>query len=252
MDHATRSTAFAATIRGLSQLLNVVLPPRCLACRESVPEQGRICAPCWNQVPFLSGSHCRACARPLAPAALAEPICELCAFEPPVWERAVAALRYEGLARSLILRLKHSDRIEGATLLADWMAMSVRPLVRPQTLILPVPLHRNRLLARGYNQSALLGRPLAQQLGCAFEADLLWRPRASRSQQGLTAGDRQANVTSDHFSIRDPDAITGQHIILVDDVLTTGSTFSACALTLLAEGAARVDIAALARVVRPE
>lgn len=238
--------------RGLVGLLDLILPPRCLSCREIVPEQGKICAPCWNQVPFMAGPRCRACAVPLDASATGEPMCERCAFEPPPWEQAAVALRYEAMARRLILNYKHGDRSEGAEVFADWLAMVVRPLANRESLILPVPLHRWRLLARGYNQSALLARPLARLIGCDVDMRQLWRPKPSRSQQGLSAKERQENVAAEQFALHDPFAVSGRHVILVDDVLTTGSTFAACTTVLLRAGAARVDVAALARVVRPE
>lgn len=248
MPGSLRQMARASTLR----LLDIVLPPRCLACGDMVDAVGRLCTPCWSQLPLIAGTCCRACARPLEDSASSSPLCEPCATEPPAWDRAVAALRYEGLARRLILRFKHGDRTEASALMATWMATAARSIAGPETLVLPVPLHRWRLLARGYNQAALLAQNLARELSADYAPHLLQRARATVSQQGLDAAARQRNITAQAFAIPRPDRVAGRSVLLVDDVLTTGATLNACAMVLHAAGAARVDVAVLARVARDD
>ena len=233
---------------GAGHGLDLILPPRCLACSELVQAQGRICTPCWNQLPFTGGAHCRMCAFQLDGTGSDDAICDRCAVEPPPWQRAIAALRYEGLARTLILRFKHGDRIEAVRLLSEWLAFAIGQISTSDSLILPVPIHRWRMLARGYNQAALLAGPAAAKLGLAYQPHNLRRLISSASQQRLSAADRKINVSADHFALARAGAVHGRHVILVDDVLTTGSTLGACTTILQRAGAARVDIAVLARV----
>lgn len=172
---------------------------------------------------------------------------------PPPWDRGRAALAYDEASRGLVLRFKHAERIEGAATFARWMAAAGRELLDGAELIVPVPLHRWRLLRRGYNQSALLADHLGRLSGVPWSASILHRRRATASQQGLGAAARRANVTAAAFAVpeRRRAAIAGRRVVLVDDVFTTGSTLSACARVLREAGCARVDVLVLARVVKP-
>jgi ComF family protein len=152
-----------------------------------------------------------------------------------------------------VLRFKHAERIEAASTFARWMAAAGNDLLAGADLLVPVPLHRWRLLRRGYNQSALLAAQLARLSGLPWSPSVLRRRRATASQQGLGAAARRANVTSTAFSVpqRRRAAVEGRRILLIDDVLTTGATLGACTRVLLAAGCARVDVLVLARVVKP-
>jgi ComF family protein len=134
------------------------------------------------------------------------------------------------------------------------MARSGNDLFTDADALVPVPLHRWRMLKRGFNQSSLLARAVSARTGLPSLLDSLVRHRATRSQQGLGAIERARNITSGSFEVPPGrrSRIEGRRLILVDDVLTTGSTLSACASVLQRAGAASVDVLVLARVVRDE
>jgi ComF family protein len=180
------------------------------------------------------------------------PLCGACAVEPPAFDRARAALRYDEGARSLILAFKHADRTDSAPAFGRWLARAGAELLAGADLIAPVPLHRWRLLKRGYNQAAILARALAREAGVALVPDLLQRRRATPSQQGLSGQARLANVTPAAFRPHPwhKARLDGRRVVLVDDVMTTGATVGACAQVLRRAGAAEVDVLTLARVVR--
>ena len=240
------------TGRMLLGLLDVVLPPRCLACGGMVETQGRLCAGCWRALTFLAPPQCRLCGYPLPYALPEAPLCGSCAVEPPAFDRARAALRYDEGARSLILAFKHADRTDSAPAFGRWLARAGAELLAGADLIAPVPLHRWRLLKRGYNQAAILARALARETALPLVPDLLQRRRATRSQQGLSGQARLANVTAGAFRPHPwhRARIAGRKVVLVDDVMTTGATVGACAQVLRKAGAAGVDVLTLARVVR--
>jgi ComF family protein len=149
----------------------------------------------------------------------------------------------------LILKLKHADRTDLAGLMARWLSRSARPLLEDADVVVPVPLHRWRLLRRRYNQAAEIARPLARGAGLAFLPDALERVRDTATQGGKSATGRRRNVAG-AFAIRAAvlDQLTGRRVLLVDDVLTTGATAHACARALKAAGAAAVHVAVIAKV----
>jgi ComF family protein len=238
--------------RALLGVLDVMLPPRCLACGATVESQGRLCADCWRSLTFLAPPQCRLCGYPLPHALPDAPLCGACAVAPPAFDRARAALRYDDAARRLILAFKHADRTDSAPAFGRWLARAGAELLAAADLIAPVPLHRWRLLRRGYNQAAVLARALARETGLPLVPDLVQRRRATRSQQGLSGQARLANITAGAFRPHPwhRGRLRGRRVVLVDDVLTTGATVGACAQVLRTAGAAEVAVLTLARVVR--
>ena len=232
--------------------LDLLLPPRCLGCGAMVEGADRLCADCWRGLTFLGPPFCRACGYPL-PETIAElPVCGACAQEPPVFERARAALRYDDGARGLILRFKHADRTDVVGTFGGMLERAGAELIADCDLVIPVPLHRWRLLQRGYNQAALLAYALADGGRRLVLPDGLQRVRATASQQGLSAAQRKSNIAANAFRVhpRYRQRIEDRRVLLVDDVLTTGATVAACTRVLKRSGAAAVDVLALARVVR--
>jgi len=237
--------------RAGNRMLDIVLPPRCLKCGTTVDSVGVLCARCWPAVAFLAAPQCAACGLPfeidLGPAAL----CGACAGERPVFERARAAFRYDDDSKDLVLRFKHADRTDSAPAFARWMARAGEGLLADADLVAPVPLHWLRLFMRRYNQAALLASELGRQSGKPAVNDLLLRRRRTPSQGGLGALARHRNVAG-AFAVdpRRRPLLQDKRVLLIDDVLTTGATVSACASVLLRSGARAVDVLTLARVVR--
>ncbi len=240
-------------VAGLGRrVLDLVLPPRCLACGEVVDAQGRLCAECWSGIGFLYGRQCRACGVPLPNVSAEAPICGRCLDEPPAFDRARSALRYDGVARRLVLRFKHGDRIDGTATFAGWMVKAGAELLAQADFVVPVPLHRWRLVQRSYNQSALLAQAIGKAAQKPVLVDGLVKLRATASQQQLDAAQRRLNVRAADFALGSAagQLVSDRRVLLIDDVLTTGSTASACARCLIAGGARAVDLLTLARVVR--
>lgn len=234
--------------RWFDGLLDLLLPPRCLACTAAVDVPGRLCGECWAAVDFIAAPHCQCCGFPFAYDEGADVQCGACLGHPPDFDRARAVVRFNDIARSLVSGFKYRDRTHGAPAFAAWMGRSGAALLADADTVTPVPLHRRRLFSRRYNQSALLAREIAEATGLAFEPDMLVRTRNTESQINLTRQGRFANVRG-AFSVRAGRAVAGRRIILVDDVMTTGATVNACARTLKRAGAAGVGVLTLARVV---
>ncbi len=243
------------------RVLDALLPPRCLHCGTIVDAPGTLCMGCWNKAQFLSAPQCDRCGLPfeLAPPDSNEdaagPLitCGACIADPPRFDRARAAMRYDDQARALVLKFKHADATHAAPGYAAWMSRAGAALLQDCDLIAPVPLHRWRLLWRRYNQSALLAHAIGRGAGKPVIADLLRRRRATPSQGRLGRTQRFQNVAG-AFALKaaHADRVKGRRVLLIDDVMTTGATVEECAKVLKRAGAAGVDVLTLARVVRPQ
>jgi ComF family protein len=234
-------------------LVDTIFPPRCIACAEPTEQAHGLCPACWRDTHFIAGTVCRACGAPLVGAAGAEDVCESCARHPPAWDRGAAAVIYAGAGRKVVLALKHGDRLDMVRPLAGWMAAAGRGLLAEADVVAPVPLHWRRLIRRRYNQSAELARRLGRMSGREVVPDLLLRRRATTPQEGMSRAARMANQAGAFdVNARRGAAIEGRAVLLVDDVLTTGATLSACADCLRQAGAARIDVLVLARVAFEE
>lgn len=236
-----------------SHFLNTIYPPRCLACPAPVDAAHGFCAACWSDMHFVTGTACIRCGVPLmgdstASAGTAD-LCDGCLRHPPSWDRGAAAVVYSGTGRRVVLSLKHGDRLDLVPPLAGWMASAGRDLIADADLIVPVPLHWKRLLKRRYNQSAELGRRLARVARKPLAVDVLTRRRATTPQEKMNRDARAANQAAAFaVSQRHRVVLDGANVLLIDDVLTTGSTLSACAEALREAGAAQVNVLVLARV----
>ena len=156
---------------------------------------------------------------------------------------------YEGAGRQLVMKFKHSDRTDLAPALANWLGRSIENLITAQTVFVPVPLHWKRSLKRKYNQSALISDRLSKTYHRPALHDLLIRNRHTPSLKGYNK-DERAEILKHSMTLNPKyqDHIKGADIILIDDVLTTGATLTACCTSLQNTGANKIDIAVLARV----
>lgn len=222
------------------QAVDWVIPPTC-ACGK-IGE--RWCADCRQQIRQVPAPLCAVCGDPVYSPGL----CPNCANQRPVLTALRSCLVYAGSARDAVHRLKYKLDIGLSETMAEELIRTARELNWPINLITSVPLSIGRFKQRGYNQASTLAFPLALALGIPYRSGILQRTRETASQVGLSARDRASNVDG-AFSARDVSQAT---VLIVDDVITTGSTMNACARALLTAGAKAVYGLSFARAVMPE
>ncbi|WP_353226878.1 ComF family protein [Novosphingobium sp.] len=256
--------AVSALGQALTPLIDLVYPPRCPLCGDALAQQGGLCITCWRGLAIPGDPSCTLCQRPLpdrivqqgvdaalamADAAQGAWVCAPCMADPPAHEGVAAATLYNDTSRRMMLAFKHGRKIGLAGLMVQLMVPRL-PALEGDWLVVPVPLHRWRLWRRGFNQSALLARAIARQLGQPVLVDALLRPRATPPLGHLGRRQRAALLQG---AIRGNPAATarlkGANVLLVDDVLTSGATTNACVAALRKAGAAHVRIVCFARVI---
>lgn len=241
---------FAAPV--LNRLARVIYPARCLHCGDMVePTDGLsagLCPSCWREVAFIGGLTCDACGVPLPGQSDRAELCDDCLSTTRPWSHGRAPLLYEGKGRHLVMALKHGDRLDIAPVAATWMARMAGDLIQPDTLIVPVPLHWRRRIARRYNQAALLALGVAKRLNRPCCPDLIQRHRATPSTRGQGRAARLTQMQG-AFRIHPKRAhlLRGRPVLLVDDVMTTGTTLAAVAETCKDGGATQLSVLLLAR-----
>ena len=239
----------------LKSLIWFLYPAQCRHCGENLdPADGHyICKSCWDQVKYIDRPFCEKCGSPLDPlSALPEKVfsCANCPSEASFRKaRAIAYYHGSAIGEAIIL-LKDNGKTIMAGKLAEIMAKGVHDLldVRDYDCIIPVPIHKKKLRKRGYNQMDLIGRKMSAKLGILIDAQSLIKSVHTPPQRGLTEKERIQNIKGS-FSVIDPSKIKGKRVLLIDDVMTTGSTANECARVLLKDGkASNVDVLTLTRV----
>jgi ComF family protein len=207
-----------------------------------------LCASCWVNVNFISKPSCAKCNLPFEYDFGEDIICGACTTNNPLYHKAKSVLIYDDFSKPLLHGLKYQDKTHLAPYLASLMYRAASELLTDCDIIIPVPLHKKKLLSRLYNQSSLLCLYLHKLSKIPFEPNFLIKYKDTKTQTGLTKKQRLSNVENS-FMLNNQflHNIKNKNILLVDDVITTGATINACTKLLLKHGASKVNILTLAR-----
>ncbi|MBN9597448.1 MAG: ComF family protein [Afipia sp.] len=238
--------AFASLPRAA---LDIALPTLCVSCHEPVAGDG-VCAACWGKLSFIAPPFCARLGIPFVYDPGPGLLSMQAIADPPAYQRARAAVRYDDVARTMVHALKYQDRTDLAPTMGRWMARAGQELLGEADALVPVPLHWRRGWSRRYNQSGALAAVIGQSSHLPMIGNALRRVRPTLQQVGLSRADRALNVQGAFkVPLEKKSSVQGRKIVLVDDVLTSGATVDACARALLRARAASVDVLVFARVV---
>ncbi len=238
--------------------LDTILPPRCVITGEMVEQQGMIASSAWAELDFIHNPKCYKCGVPFSFDVMgiedeAGMKCLQCHDYPPPFDSARAALKYNDQSRDLILGFKHADKTHAARAFVPWLKMAGAEMLKDADALIPVPLHRWRLLKRRYNQAAIIAHFLGRNTHVPILYEALLRTRATPTQGHLNFKERRKNVKH-AFAVNKKyiENIEGKSVILIDDVYTTGSTVKECTKVLKGAGARAVHVLTVARVAQYE
>ena len=233
------------------RILDFIYPPVCPLCNTGVSTHGELCADCWTAINWIDGPKCKRCGYPFAGEYDydTDMLCPICASGKNELDWVRSACVYDDASKQIMLPFKHCAKIKYARFMANAMMWALRDKdVHNIDVVMPVPLAWRRLFHRGYNQAALLAQPIARAIGVRVDYDSVHRKY--RPDMGhKTAAARAKNIRG-VFTVVRPDKIRGKHILLIDDVMTSGATFAELYKVLKKAGAASVAGVSFCRVVR--
>ena len=213
--------------------LDILFPPRCAGCEKW---GGRICNDCLSTIGVISKPICLRCGHPIPPKV--QNCCSKCESSNIFYDNIRSWAYFNGVLQKAIHKLKYRRDLG----LGESLSIPMITLLQEQTwiidLIIPVPLDPERMKERGYNQAALLAKPISRSTGILFDGKILYRIKKTRSQVGLTIIERKKNVKG-AFEANSSN-LCGKSILLIDDVVTTGSTLNSCANALKKAGARNI------------
>lgn len=238
--------------RFIPALFDFFFPPLCHICRSFIADAGKlhICPTCREQLPLVMSPFCTICGIPFIGVG-GDHICSRCLSDPPCFDAARAHLLYEDAARDMLhfFKYQYKTHLRRPLALLALEGLTHYIIDQKPDLIVPVPLHRSRLRSRGFNQAVLLGTVFSARLSIPMLVKGLTKVRQTEPQIGLSADQRKTNVKGAFVVTRTAD-ITGKRILLLDDVMTTGSTVNECSKELKKAGADLIIVITVARTAR--
>jgi len=233
------------------KIIDFILPRRCLKCGRILAEPGYLCDECAEAITFIGPNCCRKCGHPLYEEnAGSRMLCAGCLGRRRSFYRlSRSAVVYDENSKNLILGFKFLDKTENADLLAVMLKVAGKDIFAAGVdVLIPVPLHYTRLIKRRYNQSSLMADRLGKLVGLPVDSFSLVKHKRTRPQTEFSGRERVINVKN-AFSVKYPERIRGKRVVLIDDVMTTGSTLKESARVLRKAGAKSVDVLTVARVI---
>jgi ComF family protein len=230
--------------------LDLLYPPHCLGCQKAISTSNGLCGACWGKLRFITKPICPILGTPFGADMGPNILSAEAIAKPPAFDRARSAVLYDQLARQLVSQFKYGDRLEIAKLLARHMVVAGAEFWHGDIVLVPVPLHWRRRLVRKYNQSQLLADEIAELTGARVANNWVKRVKPTKRQVGLSSKDREKNVRGAfELTPKFMEQYSGETIVIIDDVVTTGATVDAITRCFPKKNRTRVNVLSFARVV---
>jgi len=226
-------------------IINYLLPQRCFSCAELSQDSDGFCPQCWRDLNFITSPLCYSCGRQFTLNIEEGQVCLACIKSPPSYDMARSLIKFDENSKGLVHALKYYDKTILARKFAQMMSVKFSKELKDADIIVPVPMHKLKRLLRMYNQAGVLAVELGKALDIDVAQDVLIKKKWTRPQTLLSRKARLTNVAGS-IAIKNHDMIGGKNVILVDDVMTTGTTVGFCARELKKAGAARVVVVCIA------
>lgn len=234
----------------IDSILNLIAPPKCATCSARVETINTLCTTCWQDLVFINDPKCEICSNTF-PVNQFEKICIDCKTHIPAFDKVISSVVYNDISEQIIFGLKYNDRIDCSEIIAEFIKNSIIRENEKPDVIIPVPLHKNKLKKRGYNQATLIAKKLAKKLNVKIEFESLVKVKDNISQSGLNREERFVNVENVYkLNQKTKDRLKGKSVFLVDDVITTGATVNECAKLIKRARVKNVTCVSFARAVK--
>ncbi len=246
------------------KILGIIFPNKCLACNKIIDCEGLFCNDDWQKLQFITEPKCRICSQPFisefeahsASSGSHSILCIKCLTIQPSYDSSITIFRYNDLLKKIVGDLKYHDGTNLSKKFGKILSQKIAPEVQNYNLIIAVPLHKQRLRERKFNQAILLAKAILQNLSndaknnLKFYPDILLRTRYTKAQVKLDQKTRAKNLHG-AFSVNKKylDQIKDSSILLIDDVITTGATLENCASILKKAGAKKVTVVTIAHTI---
>ncbi|MFY9590182.1 ComF family protein [Rickettsia endosymbiont of Halotydeus destructor] len=226
-------------------LIDYILPSRCLACSEILNSKGEFCSSCWGKLDFIAKPYCSSCGRKLEIAILENFCCTRCYHNKPNYDLARSLLKFNEYSKKIIHQFKYQDKTVFAKTFAKLLCNRYAKEIENIDLIVPVPMNRFKRLLRMYNPAHILAQEIAKITGKNIKADTLIKAKWTKSQTFLSKKQRVNNIKNS-IKFNKKYEIAKQKILLIDDVITTGTTIYECSKILRKAGANSIYVMTIA------
>lgn len=230
-------------------LLNLLFPRKCSIC-ESYSSESEVCSECWSNCNFITKPYCNICSHPFAYENDPKAICGACIAAKPKYDKAISVFQYDDYSKKIIHKFKYQDQLHVLNYFVRLMLNMGKEVIDQSDIVIPVAMHKYKLLKRGYNQAALLAMRIATEKKIKYLPQALIKNNNSQAQAGLKKDERLLNIkNSFELNPKYKEFLKGKRILLVDDVITTGATILECCKTLTKAKPDKIFVLTLAKRV---